>query len=147
MSNDFALDLRRLIEKTKGRAEEVSRKRVLAVGASLVLKSPVGDPSLWKEKPPPGYVGGRFRANWQHGMNVPQSGVTNAVDASGNETISALGARISSADPFGVHFIVNNLPYARALEYGHSSQAPAGMVGVTVAEFNKYVEAAVAESK
>ena len=40
-------------------------------------------------------------------------------------------------------YLVNNLPYAVPLEYGHSSQAPAGMVRVTIAEFQQIVEAAV----
>jgi len=32
-------------------------------------------------------------------------------------------------------FIVNNLVYIIPLEHGHSQQAPAGMVGVTIAEY------------
>ena len=30
-----------------------------------------------------------------------------------------------------VQFFTNNLPYAAALENGHSGQAPGGMVGIT----------------
>lgn len=145
---DFALDLRTLVEKYKDRAETVVSKTVLAVGTSLVMKSPVGDPTLWKQKPPPGYVGGRFRANWQYGFNVPQSGVTDGIDADGGATIGTMGERIKVAGSDGIHYIVNNLPYANALEYGnHSSQAPNGMVGITVTEFEDYVTKAVSESQ
>ncbi|WP_211440925.1 hypothetical protein [Collimonas humicola] len=144
---NFALDLRALIEKTKGRADEVARKSVIAVGTSLVMKSPVGDPSLWKEKPPPGYVGGRFRANWQHGLNVAPSGTVSTVDSDGRDTIDSIGARVAQAEASGIHYITNSLPYAQALEYGHSTQAPNGMVGITVVEFENYVQQAVAETK
>ncbi|WP_429820275.1 hypothetical protein [Ensifer sp. B1-9] len=43
-------------------------------------------------------------------------------------------AIIAAADPFQAIFITNNLPYATALEAGHSKQAPIGMVAVTFAE-------------
>ena len=41
-----------------------------------------------------------------------------------------------------VAFIVNNLPYAIPLEYGHSTQAPNGMVRITVERFQQIVDAA-----
>jgi hypothetical protein len=42
-------------------------------------------------------------------------------------------------------YIVNNLPYANALENGHSKQAPSGMVKVTLQEFPGIVSAAAQE--
>jgi len=147
MAVDFSLDLRALIERAKGKAELVATKTVLAVGTSLVMKSPVGDPSLWKSKPPKEYVGGHFRANWQYGFNVPLSGQIDDIDVSGQETINNIGNQLNTSGTGGVHFIVNNLPYAVALEYGHSTQAPEGIVGVTTVEFEDYVNQAVAESQ
>lgn len=44
-------------------------------------------------------------------------------------------------------FISNNLPYAEAIEDGHSKQAPMGMVKVTIAEFDSIVNKAVRGSK
>ncbi|WP_256203847.1 MULTISPECIES: hypothetical protein [unclassified Pseudomonas] len=38
---------------------------------------------------------------------------------------------------------MNNLPYAIPLEYGHSTQAPAGMVRVTLANFQHIVDEAI----
>jgi len=146
MATNFALDLRALCAKVADKADVVARKSVLAVGTSLVLKSPVGDPSLWKDKPPAGYVGGRFRANWQHGMDEPAPGTIDTTDADGGETIGNLGTQIDSGEAAGIHYITNNLPYAQALEYGHSTQAPSGMVGITVVEFEQYVAQAAQES-
>ena len=42
-----------------------------------------------------------------------------------------------------VQFFTNNLPYAAALENGHSGQAPGGMVRVTVARFQQIVLEAI----
>lgn len=39
-------------------------------------------------------------------------------------------------------FITNNLPYAKRIEDGYSKQAPAGMVKVTIAEFDSIVRQA-----
>ena len=36
-------------------------------------------------------------------------------------------------------YITNNLPYAKRIEDGYSQQAPAGMVKVTIAEFDSIV--------
>lgn len=44
-------------------------------------------------------------------------------------------------------YIQNNLPYIKALEYGHSKQAANGMVGVTLANAEQYWKTAVARVK
>lgn len=43
-------------------------------------------------------------------------------------------------------YISNNLPYIVALEFGHSKQAPNGMVGVATANLKKKIDEAVRES-
>jgi hypothetical protein len=130
------------------RCEDVARQSVMSIGKSLVLKSPVGDATYWKHKPPKGYVGGRFRANWQYGVNITPTGTTAKIDRNGTATIAAMNSRIEQAEAMGVvHVFTNNLPYAVPLEYGHSRQAPQGMVRLTAAEFGKYVEDAVAKAK
>ena len=144
---NFGIDLKALCDKYADRLDVVARKTVLDIGTSLVLKSPVGDPALWKHKPPPGYVGGRFRANWQHGFNVTPSGVVDGVDPTGAGSIESIGARIDAQSPSGIHYFANNLPYANALEFGHSTQAPGGMVGLTAAEFEQYVKENAAKVK
>ncbi|MNT90915.1 hypothetical protein D3C72_2319290 [compost metagenome] len=40
-------------------------------------------------------------------------------------------------------YLINNLPYAIPLEFGHSNQAPNGMVRVTIARFQQIVEQAI----
>jgi hypothetical protein len=145
---DFKFDAKPLLELYRARKDIMCRKLALAVGTSLVIKSPVGDPSLWKDKPPAGYVGGRFRANWQHGVDEEPAGTTEKVDPTGSTVIGELQSSVEGAAAAGLHYLVNNLPYGRKLEYdGHSSQAPAGMVGLTAAEFEVYVQNAVAQAR
>jgi hypothetical protein len=43
-----------------------------------------------------------------------------------------------------VHYIANNLPYAQALEDGHSTQSPPNaMVGLTVLKFQAIADVAI----
>lgn len=139
----FALQLQKFAEKAKGNADLVVQKTTIEVANSVIMKSPVGNPELWKGKAPPGYVGGRFRANWMFGVGKIDTTTTEDIDKSGGATISKLSAAIGATGAGGVTFISNSLPYGPALEHGHSGQAPAGMVKITVAEFQQFINNAV----
>lgn len=43
------------------------------------------------------------------------------------------GALALTDNPFATSYIVNSLPYIMALEFGHSKQAPMGMVRISLA--------------
>lgn len=92
---------------------------------------------------PEGYVGGRFRANWHLSIDVVENVTFDEVDPSGNETISALISAVSDFTAGQTAYLINNLPYAIPLEFGHSTQAPAGMVRITVARFQQIVDEAI----
>lgn len=142
----FALDLKAFAQKTTTKADMVVRKVVIDVGTSLVFKSPVGDADYWINKPPAGYVGGRFRANWQYGLNSPSSVTHDKTDSNGAATVSAIVGKVSKQAAGKVHYLTNGLPYGKRLEEGWSHrQAPNGMVGLTVIEFQQIVVAAAAE--
>lgn len=89
------------------------------------------------------YIGGRFRANWHLSINVVENVTFDEVDPSGNETIAALVSAVSDFTAGQVAYLINNLPYATPLEYGHSKQAPGGMVRITVARFQQIVDEAI----
>lgn len=95
-------------------------------------------------KKPKGYVGGRFRANWVFDPASPPTDTLDAVDPSGSATTGRLTSQIMSSPVGGVTYVMNNLPYAERLERGWSRQAPAGMVGVSVSEFQQFVNQAIA---
>ena len=74
---------------------------------------------------------GRFRANNQVSIGSPEYSVTDATDKSGGATLQQGSAVIAQGKPFSVIYIQNNLPYAEALEDGHSQQAPSGIYAVS----------------
>ena len=90
-----------------------------------------------------GYVGGRFRGNWQFSVDAPAEGVLDQVDPSGNVTIAVLRTQVQSLTAGQTAYIVNNLPYGIPLEYGHSKQAPGGMVRITLTRFQQIVDEAI----
>lgn len=140
----FALDLQRFAEKTKDKADAAVGNIVVRVAAELDRRSPVGDAKYWASPPPKGYVGGRFRANWQLGIGTRPAGVRNAVDPNGSIALPAIIAEVPQQAAGRVYFLSNNVPYARAIEEGHSRQAPQGLVGLTAIQFQKFVNEAVA---
>jgi hypothetical protein len=164
----FQDDINKFVVKCKDNSNQVVRKTVLDIGTSLIQKSPVGNPELWaslgasyrifsdsgkrikpklefKRQPPPGYSGGHFRANWQIGIGSIPSGILDLKDKSGNVTINAIKGGIPKDAAGLMFFIANNLPYAQALEDGHSGQAPFGMVALTQVEFQNIINSAVKE--
>jgi hypothetical protein len=142
----FAEAIRAFANKADERADQITRKISLDVGTALVLKSPVGDPKFWKRPPPPGYVGGRFRANWQYGQGGINRTTSQNIDKTGGPTIQRIVGSVGNRVLGQVHFITNSLPYANRLEEGWSwRQAPNGMVQVTILEFDPIVLAAAAE--
>jgi len=140
MAGTFALDISKFVAKAKGNVSQVVRGVVMEVGKRIVDRSPVGDGSLWKNPPPKGYTGGRFRANWQYGFSQAPSGELSDVDKSGQVSIARIVSGVGGAPVAGVHYLANNLPYAMRLETGWSKQAPGGMVGLVVAEFAGIVD-------
>jgi len=139
----FAAQIQAWVDKTKDDADKVVRYALLTIDGRLVQRSPVGDAKFWKHPPPAGYVGGRFRGNWQVSIGAPASGALDAIDPTGSATLAAGQAVISVAKAGQVQYLVNNLPYAKRIEEGWSRQAPAGLVAITVVEWNNIVEDAV----
>ena len=139
----FALDLSAFAKKTSDNLEVVVSRIVLDVAKELIEMSPVGDADYWISKPPKGYVGGRFKASWDYGFNSPPTALYREADASGDSSLSRIEAGISVGNMAGnVHYLGNNVPYAMRLEEGWSSQAPLGMVGLTVMKFQGIVDEA-----
>ena len=133
MAQSFALNIAAWCEKAKDRADLVVRKVALDIGSRVVLRSPVDT--------------GRFRANWQYGVGQPNTAVLETVDPSGATSIGRITAGAASARLGDIVYLSNSLPYALKLEAGSSKQAPGGMVGLTVLEFQAAVDRSVAATK
>jgi hypothetical protein len=169
----FSMQIAEFIAKTKGNRDLVVRAVAKKIDDKIIERSPVGDPSTWARNPNVrkvfgkvrvkkdwqlgfmsgetssfrmggmGYVGGRFRANWQISIGSAASGTLDLADKDGAATAAAHAAVIGAAKAGDVIYIVNNLPYARRIENGWSKQAPIGLVALTIVEFQTIVDNAV----
>lgn len=143
----FELDLREFVEKAGLRADEAVGEIVIGLHRKVDARSPVGDASYWKHPPPKGYVGGRFRGNWQLGIGNAPGGTLENIDPSGGQTRVRIAAGVPEEAAGKVYWLVNNLPYAQRIEHGWSRQAPQGVVGLAMVEVQDVVAEAVAKAK
>jgi len=145
----FAQDIQKFAQHCIDNADLVVRKTVLDVGKSLVERTPVGNPELWQnpDNKPDGYVGGHARANWSHSIGALVNQEFKEIDATGGASIDRIVGSVPVKAAGKVHYIQNSLPYMQALEDGHSTQAPAGMVAITQTEFQDYIQKALGELK
>lgn len=146
-TQSLAAQIQAFKKKVEARGSAFLRAYSDLVVSELVSLSPVGDPSTWKNPPPPGYVGGHFRGNWQASVGSPETRTTDRIDSDGGATIRAAAASVAGVALGDKIYITNNLPYARRLEYGWSQQAPAGMVRITMAQSRELARRALAEAQ
>lgn len=143
----FALDLREYVAKAKDDIDKVVRGAIMGVAKSLIEKSPVGDGTLWKTPPPKGYMGGRFRANWDLALDSAPTAQYADIDKTGAVSRIRIEAAIPAQAAGRMYYLANNLDYAMPLEEGHSTQAPNGMAALTVIEWQNIVTEAVNKVK
>jgi hypothetical protein len=129
----FSIDVGKFAEAVNLKTTIVVRKIALDILRSVVLKTPVDT--------------GRARGNWFVSVGDPVAKTTESVDTTGGTTINAGAVEINSASGDNSIFITNNLPYIGRLENGYSKQAPAGMVAVTMASLQAYIDKAVDDAK
>lgn len=139
-NQSFAANIQKFADKTGLKVITIMKKLAFDGLRGVMLKSPVDT--------------GRFRANWRVGLNrvvkttsdkfitkekgkpAPSGSVDQGSLASGNSVL----ATMKWTDTI---YITNNVPYAGALERGHSKQAPHGVLAVTFAELKAGLETAV----
>jgi hypothetical protein len=187
----FGTSVKRFVEATKQDADEACRAIGISLLTKIVLRSPVGNPELWKanqgavygretfnlfadalnagdaaagsrRKPlrrkgqralanqfplraGKGYVGGRFRGSWQVTFDAASTAVPTRIDPAGGATISEGTATLANFKAGPSIHITSNLPYSIPLEFGHSTQAPMGVVRITIMEFEEIVNQAAAQ--
>lgn len=140
----WSIDLTKYAKKKGVEIREVQKTYAFALYSSIVRKTPVDT--------------GRARANWNISVGHPDTSTTTST----RKTPKPMS---SLPDPKGDEsiFICNNLDYIEKLEYGgfpnppkkdggktingYSKQAPAGMVGVTLANNEAIFDAAVRSVK
>lgn len=122
---NFSDDLERFTKKALTRAETIHRKVGIEVASAVIRKTPVDT--------------GRARANWLPSLGYSRDDTKETFDKSGQVAVGAATQTFSGAKLEQTLWLSNNLPYIQRLETGYSKQAPAGMVAVTIAEWQGIV--------
>ncbi len=116
-------------------AEDIG-ETAFAILRNLVIRSPVGNPTLWQnpDGAAPGYVGGHFRRNWLISVRAADSSTTEGAGASAAVPLAEGRAKIIAAKASRALRIIiqNNVPYANRLALGHSTQAAFGWIDESI---------------
>ena len=142
----FSTDIQKFIQKCGDNADFVTKQVVMKIMSAIDYRSPVGNPDIWQnpDNKPKGYAGGHFRTNWQLGIDKMPKGEIEGHDYEG--ALAREIAKIPEHAAGHVYNYANNVPYAQALEDGHSQlQAPGpyAIVGKTEIEFQDKVQEAL----
>ena len=125
MPGSFSIDLSRFAVKSEKEMKTVIQKITMEAFKRVILRSPVDT--------------GRFRANWGAAIGAATVGTKESFDKTGGATVAAATLTVFDWNCAGSIFLTNSMPYGPKLEYGSSNQAPQGMVRVTVAEIQGFV--------
>lgn len=125
--------LKQFSEKTKFDLGTVVRRTALSLGESMVKGSPVDT--------------GRFRGAFVYGEGAQPTAQPDTPDKEGSPSLERIKVGVDGWRPGETIWIVNNLAYGPALEHGHSKQAPAGFVRISVANYQQYIADAIASVK
>ena len=126
--SSFGDQLRGFSRSTGIRFDKIVRKVCLDLTRDIVLLTPVDT--------------GMAKSNWFLGTTRVGSIETSA-SKNGAPSLRRASDFASTLQAGGVFYIVNNLPYIMALEYGYSNQAPAGMARISVARAQQNINAMV----
>ena len=108
----------RQIKATLDNATAIHQEAAQRLLKKIEDRTPVGDPSLWKWPAHADYTAGKLKASW---------------------TLTSNGNTIT---------IANSMPYAERVEYSSwSTQAPAGMMRVSILDYPWIVEQVARERK
>lgn len=121
MANDFrtfSLQLDDFARKVGVSGTTVAKRVGLDLFGRIVRKTPVDT--------------GRARASW----NISLKQAERSVQPAAQHTYPIPQVGVVSMKPGDTIWISNNLPYIVKLEEGHSKQAPAGMVALSIEEVN-----------
>lgn len=126
-----ANQVRRAMSKTEKRLDAMVRMATLELANHVTLESPVDT--------------GRFRGNWQFGTTPPLTELQGPFNE--NMPPPDLSGPVAGFEAGQTGYLLNNVPYARTLEYGHSDQAPLGVVRVAVKMWPTFVNSAALAAK
>lgn len=134
---DFTAALDHGVEMTQERLRRIFQRAALMVIGSIVD----GDPGYSPGTP---VDTGHARSQWYtFTAGGGQPSVSGA--SSGGDPVAQAIEVLADVQLGETVWCVNDVPYIVALEYGHSKQAPAGMVRLTLSAAQEIVDAATTE--
>ncbi len=90
---------------------------------------------------------GALRGSWVASLGSPDLNESFSLDKGGSRTAQAARMAIDYYKGEDNIYLSNSKPYADTIEYGHSSQAPIGMVRVNIIRFGSIVEQVARNNK
>jgi len=125
------MSIGKIVVAAKSQIDIEIRQVTIRIFSDVIKGTPVGDPTYWYNyAPPPGYVGGRARGNWQASEGTPIRQEIDRIDGKGEITKDEAISRIVTGT---VMYLSNNVPYIRELEEGYSKrQAPMGWIKASI---------------
>lgn len=127
----FSAAIGDFVAKAKENADLVVRRVTFDIFDRVIDKTPVDT--------------GRLKGSWLPAIGSVPSGDPNTPDKSGAVSIARVAATTLKAKAGDIIYMISQLPYSRRIEYGHSKQAPGGMVRTSIAEFSSVVDKAANE--
>lgn len=112
--NEWKLQMDKNVKAVLKNINVIQKEAIYELKDRVEKRTPIGRPELWKYPAPPGYDPGTLRASW--GIEEKGSGVN------------------------GEFVLFNDQPYAQRVEEGWSSQAPHGMLRVSMLEWSSIVD-------
>ena len=125
----FTAQLQAFTDVAIGNVEQVYRATAISLFTRVIRRTPVQS--------------GRLRGNWQTDISSPAQGTLDRTGAS--VAINEAVVVCNRAELNQSIYFTNNLPYAVPIENGSSTQAPTGMLKVTVLEFVNVVNQQAAQ--
>ncbi len=141
---NFAKQMKAFAEKTKRRQSEVVELSLRELFRTVTFRTPIGDPTLWASAAPADYVPGTLINSWNTSLG-PGSPIVRSPDSFAKDTFTQID-QIVKFSSGRVTYFQNPTPYARRIEYGWSSQAPQGMVRLSVRNFRTIVKRAIRQA-
>lgn len=114
----------------------------------IVSRTPVGNPSLWHYPVHKDYDPGTLRNSWNISFNgTIRNSIGQFSSSSKLEANGGISFKLDSNNKDKGAVISNAQPYALRVEAGWSTQAPQGMMRITVAEYQNIINSNVSRYK
>lgn len=135
----WSKDLKNIIIKNEKLTEKQLRAGMFDAANVIIEGSPVGNKDTWQNpnSAPKGYVGGSYRSAHRISINKITRD-DNGIESQGS-TMMRLDGELARFKIGETLFMTNPLPYATAIEYGHSSQATDGVYRPAVRRLIKFL--------